>query len=151
MYHLLVRRRARRIFQRLSDGDWQPILDGLAADVRHTYAGDNAVGGTRTSVAAVRRWFERVFRLFPVFQEEVREVLVRGWPWNTVVAVQWVARGTSPVNDAAFVIHGVHVARFRWGKVTEIQAYPDTEKFSAHLRRLAASGVEEAAAAPIEG
>ena len=99
----------------------------------------------------MRRWFERVYRLIPVFEEEVRDVLVRGWPWNTVVAVQWIARGKSPASDETFVLHGVHIARFRWGKVTELQAYPDTEKFSAYLRQLAARGVEEAAAAPIEG
>ena len=150
MYHLMVRRLARRNFQRLTEGNWQPILDGLAHDVRHTYAGQNAVGGTRTSLADVRRWFERVYRLFPSFREEVREILVRGWPWNTVVAVQWVATTHSPIVDETLEIHGVHVVHFRWGKVTQIQAYPDSEKFSAFLARLAAAGVDEAAAPPIE-
>ncbi len=59
MYHLMVRRHARRIFERLTAGDWQPILDGLAPNVHHVYAGQNAVGGTRTSRDDVRRWFER--------------------------------------------------------------------------------------------
>lgn len=99
----------------------------------------------------MRRWFERVYRLFPGFQEEVQEILVRGWPWNTVVAVQWVARAKSPVSDDALIMHGVHIVRFRWGKVTEIQAYPDTERFSAYLRDLASHGVDEAGAPPIEG
>ena len=150
MYHLMVRRLARRNFQRLTKGNWQPILDGLAPDVRHVYAGQNAVGGTRTSLADVRQWFERVYRLFPSFREEVREILVRGWPWNTVAAVQWVATTHSPLLDETLEIHGVHVVRFRWGKVVELQAYPDTEKFTAYLARLAAAGVDEAGAPPIE-
>jgi ketosteroid isomerase-like protein len=150
MYHLMVRRLARRNFERLTAGDWQPILDGLAPDVIHTYAGQNAVGGTRTALADVRRWFERVYRLFPSFHEEVREILVGGWPWDTVAAVQWVATTHSSILNETLEIHGVHMVRFRWGKVTELQAYPDTEKFTAYLARLAAAGVDEAAAPPIE-
>ena len=94
MYHLFVKRFARRTFDRLTAGDWQPILDDLSPNVHHVYAGQNAVGGTRTSRDDVRRWFERVYRLFPSFHEEVREVLVGGWPWNTVAAVQWPPAGT---------------------------------------------------------
>ena len=134
----------------LAEIDWQPILEGFAPDVHHVYAGQNAVGGTRTSSADVRQWFERVYRLFPSFHEEVREVFVNGWPWNTVAAGQWIATTYSPVLDGTWAMHGVHVVRLRWGKVTELQAYPDTEKFSAYLARLAAAGVEEAAAPPIE-
>ncbi len=150
MYHRIVRRRARRVFERLTEGDWEPILDGLAGNVHHVYAGANAIGGERNSLRDVRRWFERVYRLFPSFHEEVREILVRGWPWNTVVAVQWIATHHSQILDETLEVHGVHVVRFRWGKVTELQAYPDTEKFSAILARLATAGVEEAAAPPIE-
>ena len=150
MYHRMVRRFARRTFERLTAGDWQPILDDLALDVHHVYAGQNALGGTRTSRADVRRWFERVYRLVPSFREEVREILVSGWPWNTVVAVQWIATSHSSILDETFEMHGVHVVRFRWGRVTGLQAYPDTEKFSAYLARLAAAGVDEAAAPPIE-
>ncbi len=127
MYHLMVRRFARRTFERLTAGDWQPILDGLAPNVHHVYAGQNAVGGTRTSRDDVRRWFERVYRLFPSFHEEVREILVRGWPWDTVAAVQWVATTHSSILDETLKMHGVHVVRLRWGRVTELQAYPDTE------------------------
>ena len=150
MYHFMIKRLARRNFQRLTAGDWQPILEDLAPNVLHIYAGHNAVGGTRTSRDDVRRWFERVYRLFPSFHEDVREVLVGGWPWNTVAAVQWVATTHSTILDETLEMHGVHVVRFRWGKITELRAYPDTEKFSAHLARLAAAGVDEAAAPPIE-
>ncbi len=150
MYHFFVRRFARRTFDRLTAGDWQPILDDLSPNVHHVYAGQNAVGGTRTSRDDVKRWFERVYRLFPSFHENVREVLVRGWPWDTVAAVQWVVTTHSSVLDETLEIHGVHVVRLRWGKVTELQAYHDTEKFSTYLTRLAAAGVDEAAAPPIE-
>ena len=97
MYHLFVRRFARRTFERLTAGNWQSVLEDLSPDIHHVYAGKNAVGGTRTSRDDVRLWFERVYRLFPSFHEEVREVLVGGWPWNTVAAVQWVA--TTPPNE----------------------------------------------------
>ncbi len=150
MYHFMVRRFARRTFERLTEGNWQRILEDLAPNIHHVYAGQNAVGGTRTSREDVRLWFERVYRLFPSFHEEVRAVLVGGWPWNTVAAVQWVVTTHSSVLDEMLEIHGVHVVRLRWGKVVDLQAYPDTEKFTAILARLAEAGVAEAAAPPIE-
>ncbi len=48
MYHLMIKRLARRNFQRLTAGDWQPILEDLAPNVLHIYAGHDAIGGTRT-------------------------------------------------------------------------------------------------------
>jgi ketosteroid isomerase-like protein len=44
---------------------------------------------------------------------------------------------------------GAHWIRLKGGKATYIHAYLDTEKVTEICRRMAASGVEEAAAPPI--
>ncbi len=44
---------------------------------------------------------------------------------------------------------GAHWIRLRRGKATYIHAYLDTEKVTEACERLAAAGVDEAAAAPI--
>jgi ketosteroid isomerase-like protein len=54
---------ARAIFDGLSRSDYTLAVGGLADDVHHVFAGDHALGGERHSKDAVRRWFERVFRL----------------------------------------------------------------------------------------
>jgi len=44
----------------------------------------------------------------------------------------------------------VHVVRLRWFKATSIHAYLDTSVWDAACSRMAASGITEATAAPIE-
>jgi hypothetical protein len=41
-----------------------------------------SLGGSRHTRDAMRRWFERLFRLFPDARFELRAVAVDGWPWN---------------------------------------------------------------------
>ena len=142
MYQAIVRRRARSIFRRVSEGDYEPILQSMADDLRHTYLGTHAGGGTRRSIDGVRLWFERTYRLFPGLRHDVKEILVRGGPWNTVVAVQWVGHVKSPKLEEALKFEGVHIVRFRWGRVTEIIAYPESGKLEAYCKRMAEQGVE---------
>jgi len=148
MYHAIVRRQARRTFSALSAGDYEAGLRAVAPDVHHVFAGDHAIGGERHSRDAMRRWFERLFRLFPKLEFEVREVVSRGWPWNTVVAVEWRDRVTPAVGEP-YAAEGTHVIRIRWGRATYIHAYVDSQLVADACRRMAQQGIEEAAAAPI--
>ncbi len=150
MYHAIVRRHARRAFDALSRGDYEAGLRGVAPDVHHVFAGSHAIGGERHGRDAMRRWFERLFRLFPKLEFEVRQVIVCGWPWNTSVAVEWRDRVTPAVGDP-YVGEGTHVIRIRWGRAKYIHAYVDTQLVAQACERMAAQGVEEAAAAPITG
>jgi ketosteroid isomerase-like protein len=148
MYHAIVARMVRRGFERLSAGDYSVALAGAAANVHHVFAGEHPLGGERHSREAFRRWFERLFRLFRVLRFEIREVLVRGWPWRTVVAVEWRAQvtpavGPSYVNEAAHVIH------IRWGRAVYVHAYENSQAVANACRHMAANGIAEAAAAPI--
>ena len=120
----------------------------VAPDVHHVFPGDNALGGERHSREAMRRWFERVYKLFPELHFEVRNVAVKGWPWDMMVAVEWADHGRAR-DGVPYENQGAHWIRLQGGKATYIHAYLDTDKVTAICRRLAADGVEEAAAEPI--
>src|SRR5579885_2716417 len=95
MYHAFVRRVVGSAFESLSDGDYETLLSRCAANVEHRFPGKHALGGARHSVQAMRRWFQRLFMLFPGLNFEIKQILVRGWPWDTGVAVEWVDRATT--------------------------------------------------------
>ncbi len=77
-YRYAVEGVVRFAFSRLSAGDYQTLLKACASDVEHTFSGDHALGGTRHNKEALRHWFERLFRLFPGLDFEVKRVMVRG-------------------------------------------------------------------------
>ena len=75
---------------------------------------------------------------------------MRGWPWDTAVAVKWSDWGKA-ADGTPYENEGAHWIRLRWGKAIEIHAYLDTEKVTAITERLAEGGLEEASAAPVAG
>jgi ketosteroid isomerase-like protein len=148
MYRALIARIVRAVFERLSEGDYRWGLRAIAPDVHHRFAGEHPLGGERHSREAMERWFERLFRLFPKLKFRVREVVAKGWPWNTVVAVEWAADVT-PAQGQSYENKGAHFMRIRWGRVTHVHAYEDSQLVAEACRRMAVSGIEEAAARPI--
>jgi ketosteroid isomerase-like protein len=148
VYHAIVRRRTGAMFDLLSTGRWSEIADQLADGVHHGFPGDHPLGGERHSREAVTRWFERLGRLYPGHQFEVHNVVSRGWPWSTWVAVQWSARLT-PAQGQAYTNHGTHWIHLSWGKASSFHAYLDTQLIERSCSEMVAAGVEEAGAGPI--
>jgi ketosteroid isomerase-like protein len=148
IYRQIVKHRARSVFAGLGRGDWRAATRNVADDVHHVFPGDGALGGERHSREAFERWFERLYALIPEIELEVHDVAVRGWPWDTAVAVQWSDRGRA-ADGVPFENAGAHWIRLRWGKATQVRAYLDTERLNAIVDRLAAAGNEEAARPPI--
>src|SRR4051794_11741084 len=148
MYKTIAARKARGVFEALSRGEWERTLEDVAPDVHHVFPGDNALGGERHSREAMRRWFERVYLVFPDLNFEVHNVAVKGWPWDMWVAVEWIDRA-QPSDGVPYANEGAHWIRLRRGKATEIHAYLDAEPITRTCERLAAAGLEEAAAPPI--
>ena len=148
MYHAIVRRRARGVFEQLSAGDWERIAGQLAPDVHHVFPGDHPLGGERHTRAAVLRWLERLGRLYPGHDFHIHRVLSRGWPWSTWVVIQWTAQLRPQVGEP-YGNAGSHWVRIRWGKATYFHAYLDTERIARSCAAMAAGGVEEAAAPPL--
>ncbi|HYP54827.1 MAG TPA: nuclear transport factor 2 family protein [Solirubrobacterales bacterium] len=148
IYRAIVKRRARGVFAALSQGEPSAVTKNLADDVHHVFAGDNAFGGERHSREAFERWLERLYRLIPEIEFEVHDVAVRGWPWDTAVAVEWSDRGRT-ADGEPYENEGAHWIRLRWGKVVSIHGYLDTGSLTRTLERLTDAGFEEAAAAPV--
>lgn len=142
VFGFLIERRVRAIFDGLSHGDYNVAINGLAGDVHHVFAGDHPLAGERHSRDAVRRWFERLFRLFEL-RFEVRDIIVSGPVWNSVVAVEWIAHVT-PNAGAPYENHGAHIIRIRRGRVVYLHAYEDTQKVAEACRVMATAGIAEA-------
>ncbi len=150
MYKTIVRRKIRNAFVALSVGDAQALTSAMHPLVHHSFPGDTALGGERANREDVGRWLDRLFRLFPGLTFQVREMSVSGWPWHTVVGVEWSNSG--PLLDGSTYDNaGAHILVLRWGRLRSFHAYLHDEQQSAEaLRRLAAGGFAEAAAPPIQ-
>ena len=148
MYHAVVRRRVQNLFDAINRGDAEPVLSGFAPKFQHCFLGDSALGGARTTLDSTRRWYQRLFRLLPDIRFELRKISVSGGPWNTLALIEWdeTNSGTDGVRTHN---RGVHVARLKWGRMTQLVICPDTVGLRETLDRLAAAGASEAHAAPI--
>jgi ketosteroid isomerase-like protein len=148
MYRAIVASRIRRAWRHVDQGDYASVLDQLAAQFTHRFAGDHALAGTRHRPEAARAWYQRLSRLLPGIRFEVTDILVGGWPWRTravaLVKVHATVAGERYENDLAQVID------LRWGRITGLSMHEDTQKLAGALARLHAAGVPEAAAPPIQ-
>jgi ketosteroid isomerase-like protein len=149
MYHAIVRRIAKRNFERVNQHDFEALLKDCSPEIHHRFGGRHALGGERHDKEALRLWFGRLGRLAPDLKLTVRDVWVNGWPHDTVVVIRWTATDRYP-DGAPYDNHGVHVVRMRWGKVWEIDANEDSQVVADILRARFEAGIEEAGAPAIE-
>ena len=143
MYKLIVRRIVRRTFAGLSKGDYEPIVKQFRPDSRFMFAGEHALGGERRGPDAVREWFREMLRRFPGIQIVPREVVVNGWPWNTVICTHLMISAPRP-GGRVYRNEGMQLLRLRWGRVVEDLVFEDTLALDAELRRSEHSGESQA-------
>lgn len=148
MYRIIVRRIGLKAFQSLNRGETASMLASMSPDVTHYFPGDHTLGGRRTNKADVARWFTRLTTLFPDMQFTVQGVASSGWPWNTMLAIEWTSHAPLP-DGSSYDNLGTHVIRLRWGKIVSFHAYMDSQTTAAALLRIAATGVTEATAPQI--
>lgn len=120
----------------------------MAPDVHHVFPGDSPLGGERHTRDAAASWFGRLSRLFPGHRFQVHRIVLTGWPWSTLVAIEWTAQLRPQVGEP-YLNHGTHGVHIKWGKATTFHAYLDTELITAACQEMSGRGVREAAAAPI--
>jgi len=149
MYHAIVRRQVRDLFDHVNRGDAEPVLRLLARRFEHRFLGDDhALGGSRSTLPATRDWYARLYRLLPDISFDVQRITVSGTPWNTIIVADWTETN-SGTDGVRTYNSGVHVVHLRWGRMTRLIICPDTIGLKATLERLAAGGNAEARAAPI--
>jgi ketosteroid isomerase-like protein len=135
VYRYIVRLKLRRAFARLSEGDAEAVVRQFGPSSRFRFAGTHALGGERRGQEAVRAWFEHVLRLFPGLRLEPRNVIVNGWPWNTVVATHFTVSATLE-DGRPYRNEGMQFLRLRWGRVVEDLLLEDTDKLVTELERI---------------
>lgn len=150
MYHLIVQHVLRRAFDNISKGNFEAVLAQCSPTVRHRFAGNHAFGGERNDSEMLRRWFQRVSTVFPNLRLEITDLFVKGMPWDTRASVFWTEYADLHTGET-YINHGVHHVQLRWGRVTSLNIYLDTQLATNILDTLGASGVAEAIALPIVG
>src|SRR6266851_231318 len=107
MYKAIVRRIVRTGFRALSAGDYEQVLRQFHSQVIFSFAG---------------------------IQYTVHQVIVQGWPWNTLVATRLSV--AAPRADGSVYQNDVmQFLRLRWGKVVEDHLYEDTYKLVNELQQ----------------
>ena len=148
MYAMIVRAKVRGVFERINQGDYRSMVDGLADDFVYVFHGEHALGGRRTTRDAMIRWWERTLRLLPGARFDVQDVLVNGGPWRTRVATRARVSGRLP-DGSRYENTVFQFLILRWGKVTDIETVEDLQVLRRALDVVAASGVAEALEPPI--
>jgi ketosteroid isomerase-like protein len=148
MYHRFVAGKVRGAFAQISAGNWEAMVTTMAPEFTYRFYGEHALSGERHTAAALRRWWERSFRLMPNPHFEVRDVIVSGPPWATKVATLVSVSATLPGGTAYSNIF-TQFMRMSWGRITDIKTLEDTVVLQRALDSVAASGFAEAHAAPI--
>lgn len=148
MYNYIVKQQVQKSFALVNQRRFDELLNSLALNVRHRFAGDHALGGVRNDQAAVKNWLERLSRVMPNLHITINQMNVEGWPHNTLAIVRWTATATL-ANGEPYVNQGVHFIILRWGKVVELDVYEDSLVVYKALENQYRSGIQEAKAPKI--
>ena len=148
LYQAIVKRRIRQSFEDVNNHRWDELMRSIAPDVHHRFGGVHAIGGERHDRETLRRWFERLARVLPNLRLEIKEIWVEGWPWHTMVFVQWDGTATL-LNGGGYSQHAIHVITLKWGKIHALDVFEDSQEVARALVAQAAAGLDEALAQPI--
>ena len=149
MYKRMVRAKVMSTFEKINDGDYMAMVDGLAPSFEYRFHGDHALGGRRSTRESMIRWWERIFRLLPGTRFRLQEVLIDGGPWRTRVAVRSLVSGDLP-DGKRYENTVFQFMTLVWGKVTRVETVEDLQVLERALRAVAESGKPEALSPPLE-
>jgi ketosteroid isomerase-like protein len=149
LYRRAVAWQVRRLFGRLNQGDWGAVNAGLANDFVYRFHGETAIGGVRRTLPTMEAWWQRMFRILPAPRFEILDVMVTGPPWATRVATHGTIAGTLP-DGTPYDNTFMQRATARFGKLVAIETLEDTQRLDRAMTALAATGFDEAVAAPLE-
>ena len=148
IYGWIVKSKIRQSFDRVNNHEWDALMGSIAPTVDHRFLGTHAIGGERHDKDTLRRWFERLARVLPNLHLTINNIWVKGWPWNTMVFVQWDGTATL-LNGDPYVQHAIHVITLQWGKIHALDVFEDSQAVARALDAQAVAGLEEAVAPQI--
>jgi ketosteroid isomerase-like protein len=118
-----------RQLARLRAGDYRPLLRLYAEDVRFVFPGDSTWSGEVRGREAMGRWLHRL--VGAGLQNFAEQVIVGGPPWNMTMAMRGWDYVKDPDGQVVYENRYVLWGRMRWGRITEYEAYEDTNKLNA--------------------
>jgi ketosteroid isomerase-like protein len=148
MYHFIIKRIARKSFQLVNEHRYEELVQGMAPNIQHRFAGDHALGGARNDKAAVKKWLERLGCIMPNLNLTITNIIVHGWPNNTIAVVQWEA-STVLKNGEPYQNRGVHIIRIKWSKAVSLDVHEDSQAVANALDKQFQAGIKEAKASQI--
>lgn len=149
MYRQIVARRLQAVFDALNRGQPERVTRALAPSAEHFFIGRHALGGTRRTPESIASWYARLLRLLPDIRFDIERIDIAGPPWRTLAVVRW-HESNSGTDGVRTRNAGVNLIELAWGRVRAVRIYTDTAVLQQTLDRLAAVGVAEAVAEPIE-
>ena len=135
MYHMYVRRALKKGFGRLTRTRHEAMLREFPAGFELYFPGLPAQRSPRYNLEQTLKLYARIFNLYPDLSFEVKDILVRGWPNNTRVAVEWTSRATQK-DGLPLLNQGVHIFHLRWGKVIRLEIFCDTASITLACLKL---------------
>lgn len=132
VYHYVVTRIVRGIWDRVNAGDLDAPWRMAAPDMRFAVVGDTVIGGTWEGRDALRDWLHAFADRFARLQIQVEDVAVSGWPWDTRVAVRLVVDGTM-TDGTRYRNDATQWLTLRWGRMTDDWVLEDTKVVEAAL------------------
>ena len=151
MYRRFVAKQVRQLWSDINTEHVKPVLDIMADPFSYTFIGrDHPLAGTRVQVDTMREQLERVDRIFPGIEFTVRDLVVRGWPWKTVVGAQVEVRAPL-IDGSTYRNELIQVAHLRWGKATHVTTTIDLGRLLPAYQRQSAAGHTPARLTPIIG
>ncbi|KAB8187012.1 hypothetical protein FH610_003365 [Microbispora catharanthi] len=138
VYHWITGLRVRRLWRRVGTGDYRAAVAIAAPDVLFRFAGDTPLSVQARGREAFEAWFRDLFARLPGLRLTLRDVVVRGWPWNTTVVVRLDAAATL-ADGTAYRNEAVQWVRLRWGRMVSDEVLEDTQRLADALRRQAAA------------
>jgi ketosteroid isomerase-like protein len=130
MLSWLAKRMLARDMARMRAGDYRPQLRRVAKDVRFRFPGDSSWATELQGRDELERWLQRFVHVgLQIFPDEV---VVKGPPWRTTLAVRGTIHLKAPTGETAWDNRYSIWGRMSWGRLEEYEVYEDTQK-SAQL------------------
>jgi ketosteroid isomerase-like protein len=148
LYAAIVKSKIQQSFDHVNNRRFDELMKSIAPNVYHRFGGVHAIGGERHDRETLRRWFDRLARVLPNLHLKINKIWVQGWPWHTMVFVQWDGTATLRNGDGYFQ-HAIHVITLKWGKIHALDVFEDSQEVARALKAQAATGLQEAVAEPI--
>ncbi|MFF2772871.1 nuclear transport factor 2 family protein [Streptomyces bacillaris] len=133
MYHWVLRKRVRALWRKVGRGEFEYAITLASEDIRFRFIGDTPISAEFTGRDRFRQWFEDLFDLFPGLRLTLTDVVSRGWPWRTTVAVRLSITATL-ADGSIYRNEATQWLMLKWGRMMTDDVLEDTKELDRACR-----------------